>query len=341
MAQRVARKAAAGPEAQARSVSAEQVAATRLAARRLDPGLAGAVVRRRLPGEMDLLGLSRYSIEVPVPERHYFFDLLHAGLPSIPTIERTYGIQHAPAVTRWSAPGWTDGTKLPPGSWYDVVTENLNPSHKWVLVDHEDWFEGTQAQRLATAFNFATLYRGLKSRRPDLKFAFYAFGIKHHSTYPAFSPSSPDYQAWQRMSDDYAEMLAVVDALCPTLYFWYTEADDGLAFTQARSPGLFRGYLTDARRLLDQYGAPNRPVYPYIWWRKHDASKDLELWIWKDMLAQCKELADGFVLWGGYQQKWDAGAWWINPFLESISRQVKQPRGGHRVKTTTAAGMKL
>ena len=341
MAQRVARKVAAVLEAQARSVWVEQGAVMPWAAQRRGMGRAVAVVRRHLPVGTGRLGLSRYSIEVPVPERHYFFDLLHAGLPSIPTIERTYGIQHAPAVTRLSAPGWTDGTKLPPGSWYDAVTENLNPSHKWVLVDHEDWFEETQAQRLATASNFATLYRGLKSRRPDLKFAFYAFGIKHHSTYPAFSPSSPDYQAWQRMSDDYAEMLAVVDALCPTLYFWYTEADDGLAFTQARSPGLFRGYLTDARRLLDQYGAPNRPVYPYIWWRKHDASKDLELWIWKDMLAQCKELADGFVLWGGYQQKWDAGAWWINPFLESISRQVKQPRGGHRVKTTTAAGMKL
>ena len=299
------------------------------------------MVRRHLPVGTGRLGLSRYSIEVPVPERHYFFDLLHAGLPSIPTIERTYGIQHAPAVTRLSAPGWTDGTKLPPGSWYDVVTENLNPSHKWVLVDHEDWFDGTQAQRLATASNFATLYRGLKSRRPDLKFAFYAFGIRHHNTWPAFGIDSPDYQSWQRMSEDYAEMLAVVDALCPSLYFWYTEADDGLAFTKARSPGLFRGYLTESRRLLDKYGAPNRPIYPYIWWRKHDASKDLELWIWKDMLAQCKELADGLVLWGGYRQTWDANAWWINPFLGSISHQVKHPRAGHRVKTTTAAGMKL
>ena len=271
---------------------------------------------------MGLLDLFRYSTEVPVPERHYFFDLLHTGLPSISTMERTYGIQHAPAVTRLSAPGWTDGTKLPPGSWYDVVTENLNPSHKWVLVDHEDWFEGTQAQRLATAFNFATLYRGLKSRRPDLKFAFYAFGIKHHSTYPAFSPSSPDYQAWQRMSEDYAEMLAVVDALCPTLYFWYTEADDGLAFTQARSPGLFRGYLTEARRLLDKYGAKNRPVYPYIWWRKHDASKDLEEWIWRDMLKTSLALADGFVLWGGYKQEWDPWAPWMRVF-SSLTRQRK------------------
>lgn len=327
--------------AQARSVSVERVGAMPLAAQRQGMALEAGVERPRLPGGMGLLDLFRYSTEVPVPERHYFFDLLHTGLPSISTMERTYGIQHAPAVTRLSAPGWTDGTQLPPGSWYDTVAASLNPPHGWVLVDHEDWFETTQAQRLATASNFATLYNGLKSRRPDLKFAFYAFGLKHNNTWPALGTASADYQTWQQQSNDYAEVLAVVDALCPTLYFWYTEADDGLAFTQARSPGLFRGYLTDARRLLDQYGAPNRPVYPYIWWRKQDASKDLELWIWKDMLAQCKELADGFVLWGGYQQTWDANAWWINPFLESISRQVKQPRGGHRAKTTSAAGMKL
>jgi len=334
VAQPAARRAAGEREAQAHSVSAEQVAATRLAARRLDTGLAGAVVRRRLPGEMDLLGLSVFATNMR-RERHYFFDLLHLGLPPVAEIERTYKVEHAPAVTRRSFPGWTDGTKLPPSSWYDAAAAGLRPIHGWVLIDHEDWFEATQAQRLATASNFATMYRELKSRRPDLKFAFYAYGIKHHSTYPAFSPSSPDYQAWQRMSDDYAEMLAVVDALCPTLYFWYTEADDGLAFTKARSPGLFRGYLTDARRLLDQYGAPTRPVYPYIWWRKHDASKDLEDWIWRDMLETTLSLADGFVLWGGYQQTWNRGEAWLKSLLDA--RYAHRPRQG-RSRLTKAAG---
>lgn len=268
-------------------------------------------------------------------ERHQFFDLLHSGLPSIREIERTYALEHAPALTRHASPEWTNGRELPPRQWYDAVAGTLNPRHGWVLVDHEDWFEATQGERLATASNFATMYRELKSRRPDLKFAFYAFGIKHHSTYPAFSPSSPDYQAWQRMSEDYAEMLAVVDALCPTLYFWYTEADNGLAFTQARSPGLFRGYLTEARRLLDKYGAKNRPVYPYIWWRKHDASKDLEGWIWDDMLEQTLLLADGFVLWGGYQQAWNSGDAWIQSLQRA--RYAHRRRQG-RSRLTIEAG---
>jgi hypothetical protein len=330
----VVRKEEAVLEAQAHSVSVAQVAATRLAVRRLDTGLAEVVVRRHLSAAMDLQGLSVFATNMR-RERHYFFDLLHSGLPPVAEIERTYKMEHAPAVTRHSFPGWTDGKQLPPPSWYDAAAAGLRPIHGWVLIDHEDWGEATQAARLQTAANFAALYRALKSRRPDLKFAFYGYGVKHNNIWPSLGIDSPDYQAWQRMSDDYAEMLAVVDALCPTLYFWFTEADDGLAFTKARSPGVFRGYLTDARRLLDQYGAPNRPVYPYIWWRKHDASKDLEDWIWRDMLETTLSLADGFVLWGGYQQTWNRGEEWLKSLLDA--RYAHRPRQG-RSRLTKAAG---
>ena len=267
-------------------------------------------------------------------ERRYFCDLLHTSLPPTRDIERAYRLEHAPAVTRLSFPGWTDGTQLPPASWYDAAAAGLNPIHGWVLVDHEIWGEATQADRRQTASNFAVMYAGLKSRRPDLKFAFYAYGVKHHNTWPSFTADSLDYKTWQSQCEDYAEMLAVVDALCPTLYFWYTEADDGLAFTRARSPGLFRGYLTESRRLLDKYGAPNRPVYPYIWWRKHDASKDLEGWIWNDMLEQTLLLADGFVLWGGYQQTWNRDEAWLKSLLDA--RYAHRPRQGRSILTRAA-----
>lgn len=273
-----------------------------------------------------------------MPERHHFFDLLHTNLPPAAEIERAYVMEHAPAVTRLSYPGWADGTQLPPPAWYDAVAAGVNPAHGWVLIDHEQWFESTQEQRLATSHNFAVMYTELKSRRPDLKFAFYGFGIKHHNTWPALGIDSPDYQQWQSMSDDYAEMISVVDALCPTLYFWYTEEDEGLAFTQARSPGLFRGYLTDARRLLDQYGAPNRPVYPYIWWRKHDASKDLEEWIWRDMLWATLTYADGFVLWGGYQQIWEPWARWMRIFTVML-RQHKIEHGAATRPRSAGTGL--
>lgn len=273
-----------------------------------------------------------------MPERHHFFDLLHTNLPPAAEIERAYVMEHAPAVTRLSYPGWADGTQLPPPAWYDAVAAGVNPAHGWVLIDHEQWGEATQAQRLETAHNFAVMYHELKLRRPDLKFAFYGYGLKHDNTRPALGVESPEYQAWQRMNDDYAEMLAVVDAICPTLYFWYTEVDDGLAFTQARSPGLFRGYLTDARRLLDQYGPQNRPIYPYIWWRKHDDSKDLEEWIWRDMLGAALTYADGFVLWGGYRQNWEPWARWMRIFTVML-RQHKIEHGAATRPRSAGTGL--
>ena len=60
-----------------------------------------------------------------MPERHFFFDLLHTNLPSVGEIERTYALEHAPAVTRHSFPGWTDGSQLPPASWYDAAAAGL------------------------------------------------------------------------------------------------------------------------------------------------------------------------------------------------------------------------
>ena len=59
----MARKAAAGPEAQAHSASVAQGAATRMAMRRLDTGLAGVVVRRHLLVALDRLDSSRLCTE--------------------------------------------------------------------------------------------------------------------------------------------------------------------------------------------------------------------------------------------------------------------------------------
>lgn len=32
--------------------------------------------------------------------------------------------------------------------------------------------------------------------------------------------------------------------------------------------------------------------------------------------------ADGCVLWGGYQQQWDANAWWLPRFLDRIGTRT-------------------
>lgn len=267
--------------------------------------------------------------------KQYFYDLLHVNLPLHIHVFRMYGLMRIKTLTQHVSPEWVDGSQLPPPQWYDSVVQKINTA-QWVFIDHEQWGEATQSDRINTAAKFATMYRELKNRRPDVKFAFYAYGIKHDNTKPALNNTSIDYQTWQRQSDDYAEMLSVVDALCPSLYFWYTEADNGTEFTKLRSPGLFNGYLTDARRLLDQYGAKGRPIYPYIWWRKHDNSKNLELWIWKDMLNAVLQHANGYILWGGYQQQWNDRELWVHQLLSSM--QQKEPK---KLSTSISAILRI
>lgn len=240
-----------------------------------------------------------------------FFDLLHVNRPSDIIVSQTYKMAPLPATTRHSFPGWTDPLQLPSPSWYDAAAAGLNPSHGWVAIDHEAWTGETQADRIATSAKFATVYRELKSRRPDLKFGFYAYGIRVDFTKPAYPIDDSRYIAWQRENEDYAEMNAVVDALFPTLYCWFDVASDGLPFMQFRFPKLFHAYILECRRMLATYGDPNRSVFPYIWWRKHDDTRDLDAWVWKEMLCSCVHLADGWVLWGGHQRQWDANNWWI------------------------------
>lgn len=272
-----------------------------------------------------------------MPETHYFSDLLHSSQPSDTALFRLYGLESLKATTRLSFPGWTDASNLPPTSWYDAAAAGLNPTHGWVAIDHENWTGENQADRLATSAKFATFYSEMKSRRPDLKFGFYAYGIRVHFTNPAYPTDDSRYIAWQRENEDYAEMNAVVDALFPTLYCWFDVATDGLSFMQFRFPKLFQAYLLECRRMLDTYGRKDRPIFPYIWWRKHDDSAELDAWVWEGMLQSCQQYANGCVLWGGYRRVWDDRATWWTMFLSYYWNRM-QRSGTKVVRASTTAG---
>ena len=58
---------------------------------------------------------------------------------------------------------------------------------------------------------------------------------------------------------------------------------------------------------------------PYIWYRKHDDSRDLDADVWETIVRTVLEEADGLVLWGGFKTTaptgplpWDENApWWV------------------------------
>jgi hypothetical protein len=79
--------------------------------------------------------------------------------------------------------------------------------------------------------------------------------------------------------------------------------------------GYLEANLAETKRIRRVYGKYESPIYPYLWWRKHDNSRDLDADIWELTLREVLDKstgADGAILWGGWQVTWDETApWWL------------------------------
>ena len=59
--------------------------------------------------------------------------------------------------------------------------------------------------------------------------------------------------------------------------------------------------LREVKRIRRVYGKLESPIYPYIWYRKHDDSRDLDADVWETIVRTVLGEADGLVLWGGFK----------------------------------------
>lgn len=106
-----------------------------------------------------------------------------------------------------------------------------------------------------------------------------------------------------------AEGLAdKVDVLFPSLYTFYEDRAGWLAYAKAN--------IREARRYQKQ-------VYPFIWPQYHDSNKTLRgqyipADYWRMIVETCLELADGLVVWGGWQQQWSDDAPWYRVIREYL-----------------------
>jgi hypothetical protein len=254
-----------------------------------------------------------------------------------------YGLKPLYLTVRTSYAGWDDGSGLPTSTWYDNAAADLDPDDGWVLIDHETWPNTTQAERLATATKFATVYSEMKTRRPDLNFGFYGYVAKRDLFRATKAIDHADYLAWQAENDDMAEMAAAVDGFFPTIYFFYTIATDGeIAIADAAL--YYQRNLEETARLRTTYGDADRPIYPYIHWRRTDDADILDASVWSDMVDAAFSYADGCVLWGGWDSDEQAPAAWADDaegqawWLTFTGKLPKLYRAGRSAVMTAAAG---
>jgi hypothetical protein len=240
-------------------------------------------------------------------QKPIYSGLLHTGLPDLQAL---YGMAKIPPVQRASFAGWTDKYALPSEAWFDNVAANVQSTCGIIQVDHEDWPYATTAERRATAGKYLYLYAGIKSRRPDLRIGWYMDPIRRDYWRSTKRQGQVNFDAWKAENDDMAAIMApVTDVYMPSLYFFYTR---DTASGDCDYAGMYlEANIAEAKRARDTYGRPGCPIYPYVWFRKHLNTRDLDQDIWELTLRTVMEQADGLVAWGGWQQLWDENAlWW-------------------------------
>lgn len=253
---------------------------------------------------------------MPWDDKPIFNGLLHTKMPDLEALYRVGKIN----PYAWNSfPGWTDKLDLPTPAWYDAFAAGAVAPRGIVMVDHEAWPYETQAERRATAGKYVVLYQQIKQRRPDLRIGWYKDPIRRDFWRAITGRDSQGYKAWQSENNDLAAIMApFTDVFCPSLYFFHSRDtnDDATNFL-----GVYlEENLREARRIRRQYGRLESPIYPYIWYRKHDDTRDLDGDVWETVVRTVLEHADGLVLWGGWKPPsqpsgplpWDENApWWV------------------------------
>ncbi len=254
------------------------------------------------------------------------------GLTGIPDLDTSMGIWRLPFVSRTNtvaANGWTDVLTLPTTAWYDALAAAYTNTHNWLLIDHESYPVTTPTECVAASLKFVTIYNEMKTRRPDLSIGFY--GHAPISDVWAAWASDSTHTDWQALNDGFATLWATVDAVFPSIYFFYDRVTDDPALADAAHL-YFSAMCLEATRLRTAYaGGRDVKIYPYVWHRRHDDAALLDTDVWADMLRIAQTEADGMIFWSG-AGTWDEEAYWWS--------QVKSafPWGDNTVlKTRTAA----
>jgi hypothetical protein len=150
--------------------------------------------------------------------------------------------------------------------------------------------------------NLKKLIRVIDTARraaPNAHLGFY--GILPGITYWPLLRHDAAYRAWLELNREANPLAAHVDAVFPSLYAFNEDLEAWKSYA--------RQTLVEARR----YG---KPVYAFLWPEFHDSTaqrgQEVPQAYWRAELDLCAELADGVVLWGGWQRRWNSAApWWL------------------------------
>jgi hypothetical protein len=189
-----------------------------------------------------------------------------------------------------------------------------------IVLDFEDFTLSKGSGEAETAVRgLGRLFGAFKQAAPDRPIGFYGY-IPNRDYWRAIQPTaSKEYRAWQQENDRAASLAKRVDVLFPSIYTFYPDEEGWIAYATAQ--------ICEARRLSP------KPVYVFLWPDYHGgvrpSSGPIPGHYWRTQLDTAYRLADGVVIWGGWDleanhaQPWRPGAsWWQETvrFLRQTAR---------------------
>ena len=203
--------------------------------------------------------------------------------------------------------------KLPNKYRIKSVVNKLPSNTDFIAINIEHWpLTGSNDKLIDISLSkYQKVISWYKDFSPKLKIGFYA------------RPPMPDYWRaidanpkkrrvdWMAENDRINSLADSVDALYPSLYTFYTNKSEWVKYAKAQ--------IMEARRL-----ANGKPVYAFLWPQYHDSNVLLGCQFlpgdyWQLQLDTVKSLADGLVIWGGWDVcnkkgkalQWnDYAEWW-------------------------------
>jgi hypothetical protein len=251
-----------------------------------------------------------------------FESLLHDNLPDLSSVGL---IRNDVVQGFWTGRGPADYTLPPEATVTSVVSAASGSGPFWMDIEHWPNTPTDVADALAnhgvtttvaeSIQKYQTMLQWFRAAKPGVDVGLYGT-VPTGSWYGAIKDASvggqTGYDAWRAINTALTDLALDVDILHPSLYTPFDEEDNWEEYAAA--------HISECRRL-----APGKPVVPFIWPQYHESNQTLGYDLidgvfWRKQLDKVYELADGVILWGGFEYinevytplAWDANAeWWV------------------------------
>ena len=228
-----------------------------------------------------------------------FDTMLHRGKPEAAVL----GLLPMEIVYTGSLWPQSESREEPYGPAIRNVAGTLKNLEAPVIIDIEHWHVRNEPDSIIQK-NITKLMRVadiFREERTELSFGYYSV-LPIRDYWTPVGGDAAKIQEWHAANAGLLGLAEHLDAVFPSLYTFYEDRDGWETYARAN--------ISEARK----YG---KPVYPFLWFEYHDSNQNLKgttipSEYWRLQLDLCKELADGIVIWGGWQRDWkESDAWWV------------------------------